>query len=75
MSAIITIKKGKIKMFNQFGIRENIANLSEEVEKDIENEISKINKISEYNSLKVLMAFQKYNLSEMHFRRNNRIWV
>lgn len=62
-------------MYNKFGITEEILNLSKEVEKDIEDEIKKINRISEFNSLKVLMAFQKYNLSEIHFRRNNWIWI
>lgn len=54
-------------MYKQFGIREEIINLSRKVEKDIRPIFDETEKIAEYNSLKVLSAFQKYNLSEMHF--------
>ena len=43
-------------MYKEFGIKEDVIELSKKIEK-----------IEEYNSLKVLSAFQKYNLSEMHF--------
>lgn len=54
-------------MYKQFGIKEEIVKLSEEVEKEIKEEFAKIDKIEEENTLKVLMACQKYNLSDMHF--------
>ena len=54
-------------MYKQFGITDNILELSKKVEKDLDNIYKEIDKVKEYNSLKVLMAFQKYNLSEMHF--------
>lgn len=54
-------------MYKEFGIKDEIIDLSKEIEKSLENIFKNINNISEYNSLKVLMAFQKYNLSEMHF--------
>ena len=38
-----------------------------EVEEELKPEFEKVDKIKEENSLKVLMAFQKYNLSDMHF--------
>lgn len=56
-------------MYKEFGISEKIINLSEEIEKDIEPVFKKINKICEYNSLKVLKAFQKNNISDMHFNQ------
>lgn len=54
-------------MYKQFGIKEEVINLSKKVEKDIRPIFDETEKIAEYNSLKVLNAFQKYNLSEMHF--------
>ena len=56
-------------MYKEFGISEKIIDLSNEVEKEIEPVFNKINKICEYNSLKVLMAFQKNNISDMHFNQ------
>lgn len=54
-------------MYSKFGIKQEILNLSEEVENEIKSEFAKIDKIEEENTLKVLMACQKYNLSDMHF--------
>ena len=42
-------------------------NLAKEVEKEIEEQFKKIEEIEEINSKKVLGAFQRNNLSEMHF--------
>lgn len=54
-------------MYEKFGISSQIEKLANEVEKEITPEFEKIDKIKEENSLKVLMAFQKYNVSDMHF--------
>ena len=54
-------------MYKEFGIRENLIELSEKVENDLRPIFDNVEKIAEFNSLKVLRAFQKYNLSEMHF--------
>ena len=54
-------------MYNQFGIKEEIINLSKKIESDLRPIFNITEEIAEYNSLKVLSAFQKYNLSEMHF--------
>ena len=54
-------------MYEKFGISKEIIDLAEEVEQEITLEFKKVDKIKEENSLKVLMAFQKYNLSDMHF--------
>ena len=53
-------------MYNKFGVKEEILNLSKEVEKECVSQFEKIEYIKEINSLKVLSAFQKCGLSEMH---------
>ncbi len=46
---------------------ENLNELINEVEEEIKPEFEKINKICEENSAKVLSAFQRNHISEMHF--------
>lgn len=53
-------------MYEEFGIKKEILELSKEVEKEIQSQFEKIETIKEINSLKVLNAFQKCGLSEMH---------
>ena len=54
-------------MYKEFGIKEDVIELSKKIEKDLDPIFKEVEDIEEYNSLKVLSAFQKYNLSEMHF--------
>lgn len=54
-------------MYKTFGIEEKLENLSSQVEKEIKDVFEKIDIIKEINSIKVLQAFQKYKLSEIHF--------
>ena len=54
-------------MYEEFGIKKELIELSKKVEKELRPIFEKTEAISEFNSLKVLSAFQKYNLSEMHF--------
>ena len=54
-------------MYEKFGISKEIIELAEKVEQEIKPEFEKVDKIKEENSLKVLMAFQKYKISDMHF--------
>lgn len=54
-------------MCKEFGIKEDVIELSKKIEKDLDPIFKEVEEIEEYNSLKVLSAFQKYNLSEMHF--------
>lgn len=54
-------------MYEKFGISKEIIELSKQVEQEIKEEFEKVDKIKEENSLKVLMALQKYNISDMHF--------
>ena len=53
-------------MYSEFGIKKEILELSKEVEKEIQPIFEKIEHIKEINSLKVLSAFQKCRLTEMH---------
>jgi len=54
-------------MYEKFGISKEVEELANKVEQEIKQEFEKVDKIKEENSLKVLMAFQKHNISEMHF--------
>ena len=54
-------------MYEQFGISREIEELANKVENEIEPIIKNINKICEQNSLKVINAFQKNEISDMHF--------
>ena len=54
-------------MYEKYGISNDLEKLVREVEEEIKPEFEKIDRIKEENTLKVLMAFQKYKLSEMHF--------
>ena len=53
-------------MYKKLGISEKVIELSKKVEKDIEGVFKQIDEVCEYNSIKVLKAFQKYNISELH---------
>lgn len=54
-------------MYQEYGISEELLKLSKEVEKEIEPVVKEIQEVCEYNSLKVLKAFQENNISDMHF--------
>lgn len=54
-------------MYGSLGISKNVIELAERSEKEIKNEFEEIDRICELNSLKVLKAFKKYNVSEVHF--------
>lgn len=54
-------------MYKEFGIEEKIENMAIEAEKELAEEFSKIEKNCIRNSIKVLNAFQEFNVSEMHF--------
>ena len=53
-------------MYEQFGISKDLEDLSKRVEKDLKSQFDEIDRICEINSMKVLNAFQKNNLSETH---------
>ena len=54
-------------MYKEFGISENIIKLSTKAEQDVEMIFNKIENTCEYNTLKVLKAFQDNNISDIHF--------
>lgn len=54
-------------MYKKLGIKQEIIDLALKVEEEIQEEFKKIDKIKEYNSIKVLQAFQKNKISDMHF--------
>ena len=54
-------------MYKDFGINENIINFVNETENSVIDYFKNIDKIYEYNQLKVLKSFQKNNISEQHF--------
>ena len=54
-------------MYEQFGIDERIVNLMKKSEEEIKPIFKEIEEVCEYNSLKVLKAFQDNNISDMHF--------
>lgn len=54
-------------MYKKIGISDELVELSCKVEEELEEVFRDVDKTCEINSIKVLKAFQKYNLSEMHF--------
>ena len=54
-------------MYSKLGIKQEIIELAEKVEQEIQEEFKKIDKIKEYNSIKVLKAMQSNKISDMHF--------
>ena len=54
-------------MLKQFGVKEDVIELSKKVEKEIKPQFEQIEETCEKNSLKVLKAFQDNRISEVHF--------
>ena len=54
-------------MYQEFGISEKIENLANEAEANLQSEFAKIDVACTKNSLKVLTAFQKHKIAEVHF--------
>ena len=54
-------------MYEELGISKEIIDLVNNAEKQLKKEFDNIDEICEYNSIKVLNAFQKNNISESHF--------
>ena len=66
----LKFRKGmNIVMYKKFGIEDNLIELSKNVEKEIEPIFKEIDQVCEYNSLKVLQAFQNNKISDMHFNQ------
>lgn len=54
-------------MYHKMGISQEIVELSKRAEEQVKSQFEQIQKICEYNSLKVLKAFQDNHISDMHF--------
>ncbi len=54
-------------MYNDFSISDKARKLVLKAEKDLKDEFQKIDEICDINSLKVLKAFNRNNISEAHF--------
>jgi len=54
-------------MYNELGISEEVVNLTKKAEETLAHQFKEIDEICDYNSLKVLNAFLKNKVSEIHF--------
>lgn len=54
-------------MYQEFGISQKVLDLAVKAENDAKEVFKEIEKVCEYNTLKVLKAFQDNNISDMHF--------
>lgn len=53
--------------YKEYGISDKLIELSAKVEEEIEPVLKKIDDVCEYNTMKVLKAFQDNSISDMHF--------
>ena len=56
-----------LEMYEFFNINESNFEYSKKIEQELEKEYTKLDKIKEFNQLKVLRAMQKARLSDIHF--------
>ena len=54
-------------MYRKMEISDKTIELARKAEENIQKEFKQVELVCEYNSLKVLKAFQKNNISDMHF--------
>lgn len=54
-------------MYKQFGVSQKVLELAKQVEEQVQKEFQEVDKLCEKNSLKILNAFQKYHVSDIHF--------
>ena len=55
------------EIYAQLGINEKVFNYCSEIENSLKERFSEIDRVAEYNQLKVLHAMQKNKVSESHF--------
>lgn len=58
------------RMYQQMGLSNQVVSLADDVIKQLEPAFTRIDRISEYNQLKVLNAMQQSGLSDMHFNKS-----
>lgn len=54
-------------MYKELEINSEVVRLASEAQEELEDKFKEADKICEANSIKVLSAFKKYNISELHF--------
>lgn len=54
-------------MYEEYGIKRQVIDLSKKVEDELQPIFRSIDECSEKNTLKILKAFKDYNISDMHF--------
>ncbi len=48
-------------------LSEGVIQIGEKAEKEVQEQFRQIDRLCDYHSLRVLNAFQKYNISDIHF--------
>ncbi len=59
--------KEVIKAYQGMGISEDICKFVEKIEEKLKDRYKEIDRVTEYNQLKILSAMQKHKVSEVHF--------
>ena len=54
-------------MYNELGVREEVVKIVNESEKQLRETFSELDNLCDYNSLRVLNAFRKFEVTESHF--------
>lgn len=54
-------------MYKELGISDNVVALAQKTELEVKEQFCEIDKVCEFNSLKVLNAFHHHQISEVHF--------
>ncbi len=56
------------EMYGKFGINKDVIEMVEKAEIELRSQLQKMDALADYQSLKVLNAFHKYQVSEIHMR-------
>lgn len=64
------IEETFLNIYSEFEIDDNIVKLLDDSELEVEDIFKKLDKISEFNQMKVLSAMQRNRLSDIHFNWN-----
>ena len=56
-------------MENLLGIRQEIMDLAKETEEQVKKQFQEVEEVCEFNSMRSLHAFQKYQVSDIHFNQ------
>lgn len=56
-------------MENLLGIRQEIMDLAKETEEQVKKQFQEVEEVCGFNSMRILHAFQKYQVSDMHFNQ------